>query len=150
MSPRCQWVNTLWPIDRGKRWLRKWLAARRHQNIAWTTVELSAKLYCGIHIKFHEKCSWNKSVTVLGDYTLKSYLILSYLPGANEFNGYLRWCCIRCCIDIAGITLRMGSSHERRRYNLTSSLIGWAHAQSDVCTASCHNENPLCLQCLPS
>ena len=30
-----------------------------------------------------------------------------------------------------GIILCMGSANERRRYNETSSLIGWAHTQND-------------------
>ena len=30
-----------------------------------------------------------------------------------------------------GLILGMGSANERRRYIVTSSLIGWAHAQND-------------------
>ena len=30
-----------------------------------------------------------------------------------------------------GIILAMGSANERRRYNVTSSLIGWAHTEND-------------------
>ena len=33
-----------------------------------------------------------------------------------------------------GIILRIGSANERRRYNETSSLIGWAHTQNYSCT----------------
>ena len=33
--------------------------------------------------------------------------------------------------DYAGIILCMRPSNERRRYNVTSSLIGWAHTQND-------------------
>ena len=29
-----------------------------------------------------------------------------------------------------GVILGMGSANERRRYNVTSSLIGWAHTQN--------------------
>ena len=32
---------------------------------------------------------------------------------------------------VAGIVLCMGSANERRRYNVTSSLIGWAQTQID-------------------
>ena len=32
-----------------------------------------------------------------------------------------------------GIILVMGSASERRRYNVTSSFIGWAHTQSNPC-----------------
>ena len=32
-----------------------------------------------------------------------------------------------------GILLRMYQANERRRYNVTSSLIGWVHAQNDPC-----------------
>ena len=31
------------------------------------------------------------------------------------------------------IILGMGSANERRRYNVTWSLIGWAHTQNDPC-----------------
>ena len=30
-------------------------------------------------------------------------------------------------------TLGMGAANERWRYNVTSSLIGWAHIQNDPC-----------------
>ena len=30
-----------------------------------------------------------------------------------------------------GIVLGMSSANERRRYNVTTSLIGWAHTQDD-------------------
>ena len=33
----------------------------------------------------------------------------------------------------SGIMLGMGSANEGRRYNVTSSLIGWAHTQNDLC-----------------
>ena len=32
-----------------------------------------------------------------------------------------------------GIILGMGSANKRRRYNLTPSLIGWAHTQNNPC-----------------
>ena len=32
---------------------------------------------------------------------------------------------------ITGIILGMGLTNERRRYNVTASLIGWAHTQFD-------------------
>ena len=38
----------------------------------------------------------------------------------------------------------MGSANERRRYNVTSSLIGWAHSQNYPCTCSMHT-----VICLP-
>ena len=43
---------------------------------------------------------------------------------------------------IARIILCMRPANERRRYNVTSSLIGWAHAQNDpcCCVISCHVE----------
>ena len=33
----------------------------------------------------------------------------------------------------SGIILGMGSANEKRRYIVTSFLIGWAHAQNDSC-----------------
>ena len=34
-------------------------------------------------------------------------------------------------MERAGITLGMGSFNERRRYNVTIFIIGWAHTQND-------------------
>ena len=34
---------------------------------------------------------------------------------------------------VIGIILDMGLANERRRYNVTSSLIGWTHIQNDPC-----------------
>ena len=34
---------------------------------------------------------------------------------------------------ISGVILGMGLANERRRYNVTSSLIGWPHTQNDPC-----------------
>ena len=36
-----------------------------------------------------------------------------------------------------GIILCMCPANGRRRYNVTSSLIGWAHTQNDLCTTGC-------------
>ena len=35
---------------------------------------------------------------------------------------------------VPGIILWMRPANERRRYNVTSSLIGWAHSQNDPCS----------------
>ena len=37
------------------------------------------------------------------------------------------------CRLTAGTILWMRPANERRRYNVTSSLIGWAHTQNDLC-----------------
>ena len=44
-------------------------------------------------------------------------------------------------VVIAGLILCMLSANERRRYNATSSLIGWAHTRNDGCIepAPCSN-----------
>ena len=34
---------------------------------------------------------------------------------------------------LMGIVLCLRPANERRRYNVTSSLIGWAHARNDPC-----------------
>ena len=42
--------------------------------------------------------------------------------------------CAQWFMPYAGIILVMGSANERWRYNVTSSLIGWANTQKDPCT----------------
>ena len=39
----------------------------------------------------------------------------------------------RTCKYVSGIILDMGSANEKRRYIVTSSLIGWAHTENDPC-----------------
>ena len=34
--------------------------------------------------------------------------------------------------DYSSIILGMGSANERRRYKVTSSLIGWTHTQNEL------------------
>ena len=49
-------------------------------------------------------------------------------------------------ISFAGIILCMRPANERRRYNVTSSPIGWAHAQNDRCI--CLRNDWILLLCL--
>ena len=41
-------------IDLDQHWLRSWCVAWKHQAITWINVDLSLKVFCGIH----KKCSW--------------------------------------------------------------------------------------------
>ena len=34
--------------------------------------------------------------------------------------------------SVSGISLGMGPANKRRRYNVTTSLIGWAHTYTDA------------------
>ena len=45
------------------------------------------------------------------------------------------WSTLSWIVDAldSGIILRMRPANERRRYTVTSSLIGWEHAQNDPC-----------------
>ena len=57
------------------------------------------------------------------------------------YNGVLRlklllnssWICYLSHTCCAGIILCMHPANRRRRYNVRSSLIGWAHTQNDPC-----------------
>ena len=64
----------------------------------------------------------------LADYYYMSGSNCCINDDANVSNNY------RATVDsmhIAGIILGMGSANERRYYNVTSSVIGWAHTQND-------------------
>ena len=52
--------------------------------------------------------------------------------GDNELNSCL-----------SEIILYMQPTNERRRYNVTSSLIGWAHIQNDPCLSRLSFQVPL-------
>ena len=60
--------------------------------------------------------------------------------------SWICWCfssfssqCFQMPWCSCNITLDMGSANERRRYNVTSSLIGWSHTNNDP-GLWCHNE----------
>ena len=36
--------------DLGQHWLKQWLVAWQYQAITWTNVDLSSKVFCGIHL----------------------------------------------------------------------------------------------------
>ena len=42
-------------------------------------------------------------------------------------------------LEVTGIILCMGPANERRRYNVTSSLIGWVHSQNHPWVTVFHN-----------
>ena len=50
----------------------------------------------------------------------------------NNFGESVIAVCLIIVSDASGIILGMGSANEKRCYNVTSSLIGWAHTQNDT------------------
>ena len=51
---------------------------------------------------------------------------MNYIVQLTGFGAYSS-----TCTEYPGIILCMRPAYERRRYNITSSLIGWAHTQND-------------------
>ena len=47
--------------------------------------------------------------------------------------------------SVTGVIQGMGSANERRRYNVTASLVGWSHTH----TISLHQELKFCLSWIP-
>ena len=62
------------------------------------------------------------------------------VESANQVDGYLlhelRELGSEITLYIAGIILCMGSANEKRRYNVTASLIGWVYTQNGSCFVS--------------
>ena len=59
---------------------------------------------------------------------------------------YSSWSSDEFTVISAGIILYMWPANERRRYNVTSSLIGWPHVQSDPCRGwecMCQDSSPM-------
>ena len=68
--------------------------------------------------------SWNKWNYVSA--------VATYGLCAQSF--WLFLCCVQIqCTPTSGITLCIRPANERRRYIVTSSLIGWTHTQIDPC-----------------
>ena len=73
--------------------------------------------------KLHAVTSWIFTQTRTPDYVYSDiYTFVSYA-----------WSIAVICHSQSGIILCMRPANERRRYIVTSSLIGWAHAQNDPC-----------------
>ena len=52
---------------------------------------------------------------------------------------------LTCICHATGIILCMRPANERRRYNVTSSLIGWAHIQNDPWCFTRYDEHAVCM-----
>ena len=50
--------------------------------------------------------------------------------GFKHYRGHLITL-LFCALNDTGIILYMGATRDRRRFNVTSSLIGWSHTQND-------------------
>ena len=83
-------------------WLRYRLDAWCHKTSTWTNVDITISMV-----------QWQSPE---GSFTITHLKFHSNLPGANK----LTW-----------IILCMRPANERWRYNVTPSLIGWAHTQND-------------------
>ena len=82
-----------------------------HQKIHWIKI-----------IIFHLKYVPLKMSYVMGSHV---YLVLNVLTSVGPSG-------IVICTD-PGIILSMHPANERRRYSVTSSLIGWEHIRNDPC-----------------
>ena len=70
-------------IDLGQHWLVVWQC----QAITWTNVDLSLKVFCGIHPRanFTKKCSLIKSITCVWRLHFKNHYHISQGWGVNSF-----------------------------------------------------------------
>ena len=75
--------------------------------------------------------SYLDNFLVISAYISISYAVSMLSPMYDNFRLILT----QIWISYVGIILNMGSANEKRRYNVTSSLIAWAHTQNDPCYA---------------
>ena len=82
--------SDIWRHSLGQHWLRKWLVACRHQAISLTNIDLSSKVFCGIHLR---TISQDVPMNLIRYMSSKITVIklLVHLPGANELR-YRREC----------------------------------------------------------
>ena len=84
-SDDCDLMTPYGDIDLGRHWLRQWLGAWRHQAITWTNVELSPKVFCGIHLRSISKQMLMKSIrNIYWEITLLKSL--THHPESNELS----------------------------------------------------------------
>ena len=93
----CCLVTPYGDIDPGQHWLRWWFVAWGHQDISWTNVDFSLRL-CSICLRA---------------ISLQVFKLLFCIMGLKLNQS-------------AGLILGLRPANERRRYKVTSSLIGWA------------------------
>ena len=128
----CGLVTAYGNIDLSQYWLRLWLVAWQHQVITWTTVDLSSKASCGIHLReisqgmlmniIHNMCLeiwWHHIISLChNELTLNvrgpsylgltrsiSWLLLSWLLASPGHHQPWYWLC------------RMGKSYLRKDFN---------------------------------
>ena len=101
-----------------------------------------------MNISLHTDSLWKgkvQAVFIICDLLLElghGWLITSQcLCGRNYLSKYINVCLANLCSKNnpripPGTILGMGSGNERRRYIVTSSLIGWAHTQTDPCSTN--------------
>ena len=85
----------------------------------------------------HEKSisAWVASPGILHNLNLNSVGTTRVFHWAEHYENESSWCALQyseyvLCSYIV-LSVITGSANERRRYNVTSSLIGWAHAQNE-------------------
>ena len=83
--------------------------------------------------------TWTILVQAKGSYTHSEYIQIKMQYTHIKYNAYNPdFLTLRCQLisSLSGTILCMRRANEGRRYNVTSSLIGWAHAQKDPCIFS--------------
>ena len=90
------------------------------QEIKFAEQSISGKEYTCNHVR-DLISTW----ATVGGFAI--FCICNFSYSSYEYNDELCFIC-----PVTGIILGMGSANTRRRYNVTSSLIGWAHIQNDL------------------
>ena len=67
----CGLVMPYGDIDLGQHWLRHWLVAWQHQTITWTSIDISSKVFCGIHSAVLQELLLNLIHDMCSDITLQ-------------------------------------------------------------------------------
>ena len=107
-------------------------------NVDWLQNKPFGTNFSGILIKIQNYSSnkmYFKMLPAKGEQFfsgLNIFRISVQLFGITDFLIFKSWIlCHPTPCQKSKINLGMGSANERRRYNVTSSLIGWAHTQND-------------------
>ena len=125
------------PVGMAAGWRLHWRRAARWQLTWWA----SPLAHWHQHLTQKLRCS--HTALEADTHTAHSQRKLTHKQIAGMTNSHSVWPWSSCTngllhrpywieIDrVTGIILAMGSANERRRYIVTSSLIGWAHTQND-------------------
>ena len=135
---RPQWVNTLWPGD-----ITRWHGFTSTLALVMAYYQTAPSHYLNLYWLFINEVLWHSPASHFKGSAQATILHIEFenytfrIIATSSRGQWVNWVNITHRLregKHAGINLSMRPANERRRYIVTSSLIGWAHTQNNPWT----------------